>query len=193
MYIALAWEKEGLDGSSNLSHYASGKLSVFYSSSPPPFILPAIILSVSSAILGPGEFPPHLGRRGSPCSAPHHPIWFQPTSSPSEDSVGAETGLIPWRRCELGCWSYCSLSTSTKTHNWRVTQEDDKEGIMRWLSQVVLQKQQHIPYPDWQRQNVPGSSETPTLTSQAAVCFWASLSFRDTSDIHFIPIFPANV
>lgn len=75
------------------------------------------------------------------------------------------------------------------THSW--TQEDDKEGMTRW--QVVLQKQQCMPYPHWQGESVPRFAGLPILTSQAAVCFWASLSFRDASNIHFVLIYPANV
>ena len=56
-----------------------------------------------------------------------------------------------------------ALSTSAGTHNQIGTQEDDKEGIMRWLLQALLQKQQHMPY--WWGQNVPEFSRPPTLTS----------------------------
>lgn len=41
--------------------------------------------------------------------------------------------------------------------------------------------------------NRPGAFGPPTLTSRAAVCSWASLTFRGTSDIRFILTFPANV
>ena len=92
------------------------------SSSPPyfPLFVPLFLQE--------GELSPPLGRRGSspPCSAL---------------SILVRAYPQPFRGvCRSGAWVTLPsvLSTSAGTHDGRLTQDGDKEGIRRWLLQVLL-------------------------------------------------------
>ena len=92
------------------------------------------------------------------------------------------------------------LSTSAGAHNGRVTPDGDKEGIRRWLLQVLLQSSSTC-------HGLKGAADSgvrgvggvgwvkcPCIlggllhSPQVTVCFWVSLSFKEISDIHFILI-----
>lgn len=145
---------------------------------PPPPYFPLFV----PLFLQEGELSPPLGRRGSspPCSAP---------------SILVRAYPQPFRGvCRSGAWVTLPsvLSTSAGTHDGRLTQDGDKEGIRRWLLQVLLHSSSTCHA--LKGAGGVGWVKCPCIlrglphSPQVAVCFWVPLSFRDTADIHFVLI-----